>query len=84
MPAKISIIGLDILLILVEAYSAIYIPENNPIGTATNIAINAINEVPAIKGMKPKASFNSSYSAAVIDEASLTKALWGLQFVPNR
>ena len=43
-------LALLFVLILVEAYSAIYIPENNPIGTATNIAINAINEVPAIKG----------------------------------
>ena len=41
-----------------------------------------MKDVPAINGIKPKASFNSSNSAAVIDEASLTKALWGLQFVP--
>ena len=52
-----------------------YIPENNPIGTATNIAMNAINEVPAINGTKPNASFNSSYSAVVIADASLTNAL---------
>ena len=61
-----------------------YIPENNPIGTATNIAMNAINEVPAINGTKPNASFNSSYSAVVIADASLTNALCGLQFVPNK
>ena len=53
-------------------------------GTATNIAIKAIKEVPAIKGIKPNASFNSSYSAAVIADASRTNALWGLQLVPNR
>ena len=46
--------------------------------------MNAIKVVPAIKGIKPKASFNSSNSAAVIEEASLTKALCGLQFVPNK
>ena len=43
-------------------------------GTATNIAIKAIKEVPAIKGIKPNASFNSSYSSAVIADASLTNA----------
>ena len=46
--------------------------------------MNAIKVVPAIKGIKPKASFNSSNSAAVIEEATLTKALCGLQFVPNK
>ena len=75
MPAKISIIGFDIRLTFIEAYSAIYIPENKPIGTATSIAIKAIKDVPAINGIKPKASFNSSYSADVIADASLTKAL---------
>ena len=75
MPARISIIGFEILLIFNEAYSAIYIPEKSPIGTATNIAIKAIKVVPAIKGINPKASFNSSNSADVIEEASLTKAL---------
>ncbi len=53
-------------------------------GTATNIAIKAIKAVPAINGIKPNASFNSSYSAEVIVVASLTKALCGLQFVPNK
>ena len=43
-----------------------------------------MKDVPAINGIKPKASFNSSNSAAVIEEASLTKALGGLQFVPNK
>ena len=74
MPAKISIIGFETLLTFNEAYSAIYIPEKSPIGTATNIAINAINDVPAMSGIKPNASFNSAYSASVIKEASLTNA----------
>src|SRR5210317_1778213 len=59
---------------IIEAYSAIYIPEKSPTGTATNIAINAINDVPAISGIKPNASFNSAYSASVIKEASFTNA----------
>jgi hypothetical protein len=37
--------------------------------------MNAINEVPAIKGIKPNASLSSAYSSAVIAEASLTNAL---------
>ena len=48
------------------------------------MAIKAINDVPAINGINPNASLSSSYSAAVIAEASLTKALWGLQLVPNK
>ena len=77
-------IGFETLLILIEAYSAIYIPENNPIGTATSIAMKAMKDVPAIKGIKPNASFNSAYSASVIADASLTNALCGLQLVPNK
>ena len=42
--------------------------------------MNAIKVVPAIKGIKPKASFNSSNSAAVIEEASLTKALCAVSY----
>ena len=53
-------------------------------GTATVIAINAINAVPANKGTEPKASFKSAYSSGVIADASLTKALCGLQEVPNK
>ena len=53
-------------------------------GTATIIAIKAMNAVPANNGTEPKAPFKFSYSWAVIAEASLTNALCGLQDNPNK
>lgn len=53
-------------------------------GTATVIAIKAMKAVPAKSGTEPKAFFKSAYSSAVIADASLTKALWGLHEVPNK
>ena len=42
-----------------------------------------MNAVPANKGTEPKASWSSKSSSGVIADASLTKARWGLQEVPN-
>ena len=42
-----------------------------------------MNAVPAKRGTDPNASFNSRYSSGVMVEASLTKALCGLQDVPK-
>ena len=77
-------IGLEYFLTFLLAYSAKYIPEKRPIGTATIIAIKAINAVPANKGTDPKASLSSLYSSGVIVAASLTNALCGLHEVPNK
>ena len=54
-------------------------------GTATHIAIRAINPVPANKGTAPNALPNSLVTSGVkATEASLTNAFCGLQSSPNK
>ena len=53
-----------------------------PKGIATIIAKSAINNVPPKSGMMPNASLRISLS--IVSELSITKALFGLQFMPNK
>ena len=54
MPARISSAGFANALILVFAYSARYIADIKPIGTAITIATNEIKMVPTKRGTAPK------------------------------